>query len=250
MRSTNIPYVVSERNDPNHRNKIKQLLLNLSYRRSNGCVFQTYDALRWYGKRVSNKSIVIHNPVNISFNTANVSNEKKQILYVGRLTSQKNVMMLIDAFAIFSNNHREFTLKIIGNGELEGSLRNYILAKGLEKKVSICLSSKTWQHDEFDSSLFVLPSKFEGMPNVLAEALCLGIPSVATNCTIGGPKELKKFFPELLTLCNSNNPQDFADSMECGLKVKRTKPGIPVDLQEKVIGDKWLDFIAKIKAQK
>ena len=50
LRRTHIPYIVSERNDPNQRGFIKQFLLNKSFKKSSGCVFQTDDALRWYKK--------------------------------------------------------------------------------------------------------------------------------------------------------------------------------------------------------
>ena len=246
LRHTKIPYIVSERNDPNHRGRLKQCLLNKSFKKAKGCVFQTEDALNWYKKISEDKSIVIYNPASLDFNPKNVPETKKQILYVGRLNEQKNCSMLIEAFELFEQGHPDYTFKMYGNGPLESELKKQVAENHLEDKVFIAPSSKTWQKDECGSSMFVLGSKFEGMPNVLAEALALGIPSVSTDCTIGGPKELKKIFPELLVLAKSDSVTDFALAMEEAFKIKHKKAGVPQELREQYIVDKWLCFISKV----
>lgn len=243
LKGTNIPYIVSERNDPNQRSKIKQFLLNKSFRNATGCVFQTEDALNWYKKISEDKSVVIHNPVSLDYYPDKIPLIKKQILYVGRLNEQKNCSMLIEAFKIFEQRHPDYIFKMYGNGPLESELKKQIEESCLNNKVFIVPSSKTWQKDECGSSMFVLGSKFEGMPNVLAEALSLGMPSVSTDCTIGGPKELKKIFPELLVLSKSDSASDFALTMEEALPIKRSVAQIPIELQVEYIVNKWLDFI-------
>lgn len=245
LKNTKIPYIVSERNDPNQRGKLKQFLLNKSFKRACGCVFQTEDALNWYGKKIIGKSEVIYNPVCLNINPNGTLPKSKQILYVGRLTEQKNCAMLIEAFSIFSNRHPDYFLKIIGSGPLKETLLERISKSFLKEKVSVCVNSKTWQQDEINSSLFVLPSKYEGMPNVLLEALCLGMPSVSTNCPIGGPKELKKIFPHRLIL-SLDDAQSFASAMEEGIKIKKQNPFVPNQLSVSTIVSKWLAFINRI----
>ena len=242
LRRTKIPYVVSERNDPNQRGKIKQYLLNKSFNRASGCVFQTEDAYTWYEKIAKNKSIVIYNPVNLDFVPESCKVRKKQILYVGRFTEQKNCLMLIDAFKLFSIKFPSYTLKMYGNGPMEEAIKQKIVSENLSDKVVMLPSSKMWQKEEYDSSLFLLTSKFEGMPNVLAEALCLGIPSVSTDCIIGGPKELKKLFPNLLALADSN-PRSISEKMEEMMLVKSEKCIIPRELDKDIIVEKWIRFI-------
>lgn len=246
LKGTNIPYVVSERNDPNHRGRIKQFLLNKSFKNAAGCVFQTEDALKWYKNISREKSIVIHNPINLDYYADVIPNTKKQILYVGRLNEQKNCSMLINAFKKFDSAHPGYSLKMYGSGHLESDLRKQISDNNLEEKVLIIPNSKTWQKDEFDSAMFVLGSKFEGMPNVLAEALSLGIPSVSTDCPIGGPKELKKFFPNLLVLSENDSVLSFARAMEEASRIEHSKLFIPKELSEPYIVEKWLNFIDKI----
>ena len=249
LRHTKIPYIVSERNDPNHRSRAKQYLLNKSFKKAKGCVFQTEDAMNWYKKVSKNKSIVIHNPVCLDFYPKEISDIKKQILYVGRLNEQKNCSMLIEAFKLFEQKHPGYTFKMYGHGPLESGLKKQVNENHLEDKIFIVPSSKNWQKDEFDSSLFVLGSKFEGMPNVLAEALALGIPSVSTDCAIGGPKELKKIFPDLLVLSKSDDVFDYVIAMEEALNINHHKTGVPKELRESFIRDRWLSFVYKILEQ-
>lgn len=247
LKGTKIPYIVSERNDPNQRGKIKQFLLNKSFRNAAGCVFQTEDALNWYKKIAKKKSTIIHNPVLLDFTPTDIPSKKNQILYVGRLNEQKNCSMLIDAFEIFIKSYPNYSLKMYGDGPLHDILLEIIKSKDLENRISILPSSKTWQRDEFDSSIFALSSRYEGMPNVLAEALSLGIPSVSTNCTIGGPKELKKLFPDLLVLSKENNAVSFALAMEEAIKIKRNISNVPQTLQADFIIKEWLSFITNIQ---
>ena len=246
LRHTKIPYIVSERNDPNQRGKLKQYLLNKSFRKASGCVFQTEDAQKWYSKKNILNSVIIHNPVNLDFVPEKIGNIKNQILYVGRLNEQKNCFMLLEAFKLFSVRHPEFSLKMYGDGPLRDELIKHTTCLELANKVHLLSSSKTWQKDDFDSAMFVLASRFEGMPNVLAEALSLGIPSVSTDCTIGGPKELKKYFPELLVLSETNGAESFALAMEKALKIERKMPEIPTILQKDTIVVEWLKLIENL----
>lgn len=246
LRTTKIPYIVSERNDPNQRSLLKQFLLNCSFKKASGCVFQTEDALNWYKGIVKGKTEVIHNPVNLDCIPSNTTNRKKQILYVGRFTDQKNCLMLLDSFSLFSKNHPDYILKMYGSGPLETEIRQKITDLQLKDKVIVLPNSKTWQKEESDSAMFVLPSKYEGMPNVLAEALCLGIPSVSTDCTIGGPKELNKIFKNHLFLSNTINSESFFDAMERCMGCDNVEYGIPADLETSFIALKWLKFIEEI----
>lgn len=247
LKNTKIPYVVSERNDPNQYSSLQKFLLKKTFKKATGCVFQTADALLWYGKSVSNKSTIIHNPVNLTYRPdAEISKRKKEIIAVGRLWEQKNYFFLIDAFKDFSTKHEEFVLKIYGDGPLKNEINECINQKGLQNKVLLCSKSTNWHKEEFDAKMFVLPSKYEGMPNSLEEALCLGIPSVSTNCPIGGPKELKNMFPNLLVLVDSQKAEDFAKGMEECLSIENNKSDIPNCLSVGFIVEKWLEFFRKV----
>lgn len=195
LRGTSIPIVVSERCDPNQYSFFIRLLLKVVFKKSNGCIFQTNDAMKWYGKQVFKKSIVIPNPVSLNISEDQIQRKptkEKTIISVGRLVDQKNFSLLIEAFANFYKMHNDYVLKIYGEGPLKDKLCHQIAEHNLENAVSLMGNSKTWQFEERDSSLFVLSSDYEGMPNALMEAMALQIPCVSTNCPIGGPGELIK----------------------------------------------------------
>lgn len=243
LRFTKIPYFVSERNDPNSRGKVKQFLVNRAYKKAAGCVFQTADAKEWYKKIVKDKGTIIYNPVNISYSPKFHEDRIQQVLYVGRFSEQKNCKLLVDAFLKFHEFHEDFCLKMYGDGSKKDEILKQISEFGASEYVHLYGPSKTWQKDEYNSSIFVLPSRFEGMPNVLAEALCLGMPSVSTDCPIGGPKELKKIFPNLLTICEKQEADELAKSMEKALSIKQQNSNIPPELDRNYIAKQWIGFI-------
>jgi glycosyltransferase involved in cell wall biosynthesis len=110
------------------------------------------------------------------------------ILGAGRLTEQKDFATLLRAFARV-RAARPARLVILGEGRLRGALER--LADDLGVRDGVALPGFTanpypWMAR---AALFVLSSAWEGSPNVLTEALALGVPSVATDCP-SGPREL------------------------------------------------------------
>jgi glycosyltransferase involved in cell wall biosynthesis len=111
---------------------------------------------------------------------------RPRLLFVGRLTVQKNVPLLLRALAGVSER---FETTLVGDGEAEGSLRD--LAAGLElQNVRFYGRADEGELRELyrDADIFVLPSEREGMPLVLLEAMAMGLPVVATD--ISGIREV------------------------------------------------------------
>lgn len=110
------------------------------------------------------------------------------ILSVGRLSTQKDFTTLISAFARVRETHN-VRLLILGEGEERKSLEAQIKELGLEQQ--ICLPGFVANPYPFmrEASVFVLSSKYEGLPGVLIEALYCGTQLVATNCP-SGPYEV------------------------------------------------------------
>ena len=111
------------------------------------------------------------------------------VLSVGRLSEQKNHFLLIDAFEKMERP-KNLVLKIYGEGPLKEKLEDYIRSKSLEKKVFLMGNSDNLLPIYENASFFVLSSNYEGMPNALIEALSVGLPSIATDCPCGGPKQI------------------------------------------------------------
>ena len=94
--------------------------------------------------------------------------------------SEKNFPLLLQAFAKFSGRHPDYRLRIFGEGELREELT--ALARELEiaEKVELPGRSTTLLEKMNSAAMFVLSSDYEGMPNALIEAMCLGLPVIST----------------------------------------------------------------------
>lgn len=110
------------------------------------------------------------------------------ILGAGRLTEQKDFDTLVRAFAIV-RGARPARLVILGDGRLRSKLEARINELGLKDDVALPGFTSNPYAWMARADLFVLSSAWEGSPNVLTEALALGIPSVSTDCP-SGPREV------------------------------------------------------------
>jgi len=105
------------------------------------------------------------------------------ILFVGRLVPQKNVQLLIKAFATLIDEGYQYQLRIVGEGPEEENLEN--LCQQLEVQNEVSFLGRLNENDlnrEYDTATcLVLPSKHEGWGLVVIEAMAHGIPVVVSN---------------------------------------------------------------------
>lgn len=110
------------------------------------------------------------------------------VLAVGRLSPQKDYPTLIQAFGELRRT-RPLRLLILGEGEERPALEVLIRQLGLQDDVSLPGFAANPYSYMARASLFVLSSRWEGLPTVLVEALYCGAPVIATDCP-SGPREI------------------------------------------------------------
>ena len=135
-----------------------------------------------------NNVTVIPNPCSLDGQKVPMEPKKKEVLAVGRLHEQKGFDMLLRAWQPIEQQHPEWSLRIVGEGPKRAELE--ALMRELELK-HIVLAGKT---DDVGieyaaASLFVLSSRYEGLPLALIEAMWCGLPCVSFDCP-QGPAEL------------------------------------------------------------
>jgi Glycosyltransferase len=164
------------------------------------------DATYW--KRLNNL-MVIPNPITI--NRGELSDcKKKRAIAVGRYTYQKGFDLLIKAWQDVYQKHPDWELNIYGGGEKEEyqkqvneqSLQNAIKCNGPVSNIA----------DKYlESSIFVLSSRFEGLPLVLMEAMSSGLASATFACPCG-PKDIVTDLEDGI-LCQNGDTKELASKI-------------------------------------
>lgn len=110
------------------------------------------------------------------------------VLFVGRLDPQKDPFNLLEAFGRLLGRHTDWQLLFVGDGTLKASIDEWVGHHGLGHRIRIA----GWRPDVPDllkaADLLVLPSLWEGMPNIVLEAMAAGLPVVVSR--VEGTEEL------------------------------------------------------------
>jgi len=184
--------VFSERCDPRYTpySKILRLLRDWLFVCADVCVFQTEEAKKLFPLRIQKKGVVIPNPVNPHLPPVFDGMRRKVIVTASRLVPQKNIPMLINAFAKLHNEYAEYTLEIYGSGSELKNLQNLIDNLGMNNSVKLMGHSSNIHNIMRESSMYVCTSDYEGLSNSILEALALGLPVISTDHPIGGAREM------------------------------------------------------------
>lgn len=122
--------------------------------------------------------------------------DKKLIVTAGRLSDQKGQWHLIRAFREVLKKEKDAMLLILGTGPLEGYLKKVADDCNIQDKVVLKGFVKNPYKYIAKADIFILPSLFEGYPNAMAEAICLGVPCIASDFQTGAREILA---PELVS---------------------------------------------------
>ena len=252
---TNIPIVVSERNNPwvMPNKKITRILRKVLYPFVSGLIFQTKGAASFFSRRIQEKGIILPNPLDISRLPEPYRGERRKIIVgAGRLERQKNFSLLIEAFSDFYKKNKDYELHIFGDGSMKQELielSDKLLPKGTVKLLG---NNPNLLNSIKDCAIFVLSSDYEGVPNVLIEAMSIGMPVISTDCAPGGARELISNNENGL-LIETNNRTQLALAMDelvnnevLMKKCSQNASKIKVDLASNIVASKWLDYLKYI----
>lgn len=185
------PVIVSERNNPTQQaaHPLWKVLLNQLYVRASAIVMQTQASLAVLPAAVRGRAVVIANPIATTASKGAEPISPPTITAVGRLVPQKGFDLLLDAFAMLADDFPAWRLTIWGEGPSRADLEARIKALGLQNRIR--LPGLTASPGEWitHATIFALPSRFEGFPNVLGEAMAAGLPVLACDCSFG-PREM------------------------------------------------------------
>ncbi|HFU3798852.1 TPA: glycosyltransferase [Streptococcus suis] len=248
--------VISERNDP-QRDPIQatvRKLRNQVYKLSDGAVFQTMDAMEYFANIKKLNKTVILNPLKGGLPLPFKGERENRIVTVARLHPAKNLPLLIDAFEEISKKLPQFVLEIFGEGNEKDYLTDLVTDKKIEDRVFFKgFSNKV--HDEIrTATCFVLPSNYEGMSNAMLESLALGIPTICTDCPIGGARMVIDHMENgILTPVGNKeqlirNIELLIEDSQLREKFEKNSIKIKEELSAKKIAKQWLIFINSIMA--
>ncbi len=171
------------------KKKLYSIMINLA----DDVMVNSNDFRREFNKNFKIKSKCIYNPfyntkLNINYKKPLFQKKSLKILSIGRLTEQKDHMTLLKAVKLINPANRP-ELVIIGKGNEYINLKNFIISNHLHNKVKLIGYKANAYNFIKKCDIFVLTSKYEGLPNVLLEAQFLKKYIISSNCPTG-PKEI------------------------------------------------------------
>ncbi|TDU40007.1 N-acetylgalactosamine-N,N'-diacetylbacillosaminyl-diphospho-undecaprenol 4-alpha-N-acetylgalactosaminyltransferase [Gelidibacter sediminis] len=173
---------------------------------------------------------VIYNPISVDENLRKLPEEIVttkifRFINVGSLYHAKNQMMIIKTLPLLEKNNFQF--EHAGVGEMESEIRKSLKELEVEEQVTFLGKISHVRQALIKNDCFVLSSRTEGFPNVVLEAMSVGLPVIATNC-MSGPLEL----------LNDNEPVNIKDG-----EFVQCKYGILINVDDTIALAKALTYL-------
>lgn len=246
--------IISERNDPQTvgGDFPNRIIRNILYMFCDFLVCQTYDAKQYFPSYIQKHSVVIPNPVKDNLPNPWDGKREHTIVNFCRLHKQKNLPLLIDAFAEFVKNKKDYKLYIYGNGDEREYLENYIKEKGMTENVLLHEGVSDIHERILKASMFVSSSDYEGLSNSMIEAMALGLPVICTDCPIGGARMLINnnengiLVPPRDRSAMTNAMNKIIDDSQLSSKLSSNARLIRKQLSTSIIFEKWENLIKEL----
>ena len=197
----NVKIIIRSNSSPSgwSNNFIKKIIYKNLLKFADKIIVNSIEFKKEFKKKFNVNSVCIYNPLDkesiIKNSKKNIKsnfflNKEKciKIINVARFTDQKDHMTLLKALNMIKDKI-QFKAIIIGRGVNRIKMDNFIKTNNLKKKIKIINFLDNPFPFIAKSDLFILSSKFEGLPNVLLEAATLKKAVISTNCSTG-PKEI------------------------------------------------------------
>ena len=188
--------IISERADPNRlmKKRYGRKFIEKHYKRADVTVFQTEESKKVYPKCISDKGVVIPNPLKLGLPEPYHGERNKSISTFCRISNQKNLPLLIDAYAMLHKEHPDYSLRIIGDApnsegiEVLDTIKKKVTNYNLQDSVVFGPFSANVHESIIKDAMYVNSSDYEGISNAMLESMAIGMPVICTDCPIGGAR--------------------------------------------------------------
>lgn len=218
-----VPKLICTAHNSNEGGKLRMIAYRLTNHLSdvNTNVSQeATEALIAKGAFSENNVITIHNGIDLkkfekNQDSIDLDKHVLKFISVGRFNDQKDYPNLINAFAILKkSNDYNINLSIIGHGELQPQVEALIKELELDKDITLLGRRSDVPKLMNEADIFILSSKFEGLPTVVIEAMACECYVVATDC--GGSAEILGDTGKLVPIQDS---QALANALEAAINL-------------------------------
>lgn len=217
-----------------------------------GFLFQNAYERDYFPQPIRDRSILVDNPLMEGLPSVYIGKREPIIVSAGRFDEQKNFELLIRAFAKFHRNNPDYQLHIYGRGHMEPIYWEEICEYGMTGYIHL-LPFAIDIHDRIRSAAaFVQSSDYEGVSNMLLEAIALGLPVISTDCPAYGARDFiesgrhglltpmgdEDRLAEAMRMVTSSDA--YAEQARNAAEYVRKK------LDTAVIGQQYLDFLEEL----
>ena len=256
-----IPVIAAERESPFRYDfikdgKIKNFIFQ-TFLLAKAITVQCPSYVSEYPPYLQKKMTVVPNsvfPTNSRATPAGQENQRKKILCVARLGFAKNQEALIEAFGNLAKDFSDWDLALAGEGEERTKIESFIKDKNLQGRIELLGAVKDVSSLYQSSHLLCIPSRWEGFPNVLGEALAHGLPAVGyQGC--GGVRDLIEHGKNGLLATGNGDVASLESTLRTlmsddQMRVSMGQNALSSIIQYKpsVIYDQWETFLGKVAA--